>query len=156
MHQIEFSIAATPQDFESAKSLFVEYAQSLPISLDFQNFNSELDVLEKMYSKPKGCLILGYFNQQAVACVGVRKIDADYCELKRMYVKPAYRTQGAGKELLALALANAKELGYKFIRLDTLSSMTAAIHLYKRAGFYEIEPYYYNPVEGSVYMECKL
>jgi ribosomal protein S18 acetylase RimI-like enzyme len=153
MPQIEFKLAATPKDFESAKSLFVEYAQSLPISLDFQNFNAELEILEEMYGNPTGCIILGYRNEQAVACVGVRRIDEAYCELKRMYVKPDCRTHGAGRQLLALALLNAKELAYKYIRLDTLTVMTTAITLYKSAGFYEIDPYYQNPVEGSVYME---
>lgn len=139
-----------------AIGLFQEYANSLNISLAFQNFEEELNIINSMYGSPTGCLLLVYENQQAIACAAYRKIDKNICELKRMYIKPDYRGKGVGQEILNILLLRSKLNGYKFMRLDTLDTMIPAIKLYIKNGFYKIDAYCYNPNEGVLYMEKSL
>ena len=139
-----------------AIKLFNEYAHSLNISLDFQNFEAELKTLQTMYGSPTGSLLLVYDNDVAIACAAYRKIGEGICELKRMYIQPAYRGRGIGKNLLKQLCDKAKINGYHKMQLDTLDSMLPAIGLYKSNQFYEIPAYYHNPLEGVVYMEKKL
>lgn len=152
---ISFKTASSNTDFENAHSLFTQYADSLPFDLSFQNFDAELKTLAINYNKPQGALILGYFNEVPVGCVGIRKWDGEIAELKRLYVNPEYRGYGLGAKLLAYAIDHAMQLSYKKIRLDTLEIMDAAIKLYRSFGFYEIDAYRFNP-EPAVYMEKDL
>ena len=101
-------------------------------------------------------MLLAYKDEIVVSCAGVREQYHDIAELKRLYVRPEYRSYKIGRKLLELALEIAKELHYKQIRLDTIPSQTQAQNLYHSFGFYEIPPYRFNPVEGAVYMEKKL
>ena len=149
----EIIIANTESDYAEAAILFKEYAAWLNIDLGFQNFDEELLQLKEMYSHPNGAIILSKNENIFTGCVAVRKKENDIAELKRMFIKPAYRKEGIGALLLQKALAIAKDLQYKKIRLDTLSTMTPAINLYKRYGFYEIEPYYYNPEKNAIFFE---
>ena len=153
---ILFKIASTNQEFEDGKNLFLQYAKSLDINLSFQDFSSELKMIDKQYNKPKGSLLLAYKNNIAVGCVGIRELDKDTAELKRMYVQPEYRKYKIGMKLLELAIQISKDLNYKSIRLDTLPTMTKAQDLYRSFGFYEIPSYRFNPVDGTVFMEKKL
>ena len=155
-NNIVFKIADTKQEFNAAKNLFQQYAQSLDIDLCFQNFNDELITIEKQYKKPAGALLLAYKNNSAVGCAGIRQLDKETAELKRMFVQPEYRQFKIGKKILELAIDIAKNLKYKRIRLDTLPTMTKAQSLYRAFGFYEITPYRFNPVEETVFMEKKL
>jgi len=150
---ISFFLAQADQDYEAAKLLFEEYADSIGINLDFQHFKEELADLREMYAPPYGGIILAKESGKIIGCVGVRKIIGNAGELKRMYIQPAYQGRGAGKCLLEHALQLAKQSNYSIIKLDTLSSMPAAMRLYKQAGFYEIPPYYQNPVGTAVYFE---
>ena len=138
------------------RELFQEYADSLGFSLDFQNFDKELNSLPGDYAAPEGCLLLAYTGNQVVGCVGLRKISEGICEMKRMYLREEYRGKGIGKKLANRIIQEARQIGYKRMRLDTISTMVEAIHLYKSMGFKEIEQYYYNPIEGTKYMELKL
>lgn len=153
---ITYTIAQTGFDFEQAKELFREYVQSLGVDLSFQDFEKELTTIGQQYYQPNGGLILAFKDKQPVGCVGVRKLEYDIAELKRMYVKPACRGYNVGLELLTHSLKLAQELGYKKIRLDTLKNMTRAQSLYQSLGFYEIPPYRFNPLEGAIYMEKSL
>ena len=146
----------TANQFNDAISLFQEYANSLNISLAFQNFDEELNIINSMYGSPTGCLLLVYDNELPVACAAYRKIGEDICELKRMYIKPDYRRKGIGQEIMNILCTRAKINGYSLMRLDTLDTMTPAIKLYSNNGFYKIEAYCYNPNEGVVYMEKSL
>lgn len=146
----------TTDQFNDAISLFQEYANSLNISLAFQNFDEELNVINSMYGSPTGCLLLVYDNELPIACAAYRKIGEDICELKRMYIKPNYRRKGIGQEMMNILCTRAKLNGYSLMRLDTLDSMTPAIKLYSNNGFYTINAYYHNPNEGVVYMEKAL
>ena len=146
----------TTDQFNDAISLFQEYANSLNISLAFQNFDEELNIINSMYGSPTGCLLLVYDNELPIACAAYRKIGEDICELKRMYIKPDYRRKGVGQEIMNILCTRAKLNGYTLMRLDTLDTMTPAIKLYSNNGFYTIEAYYHNPNEGVVYMEKSL
>ncbi|MBS1933156.1 MAG: GNAT family N-acetyltransferase [Bacteroidetes bacterium] len=153
---ISLIIAENPTEFADAKLLFIEYANSLDVDLAFQDFEKELQSIDVQYNKPFGGLVLAYINNIAAGCAGIRKSDGETAELKRMFVRPEFRGQNIAQQMLLMAISLAKELNYKRIRLDTLPSMSSAQKLYKDYGFYEIPPYRYNPVEGSVFMEKDL
>lgn len=153
---ITFRQASTIAEFEKGKQLFLEYIQSLNFALTFQDVDRELAEISVEYNTPTGALLLAFDNDKAIACAGVRKIDGTTAELKRMFVDPNYRGLQLGQQILQKALDTAKQLGYKYIRLDTVPHMHAAIKLYKTAGFYEIEPYRFNPIDGAIYMEKEL
>jgi ribosomal protein S18 acetylase RimI-like enzyme len=153
---ISVIIAGSAQEFEDGKLLFKQYASTLGFDLSFQKFDSELDSISAKYNAPVGALLLAYDQNKPVACAGVRQIDENTAELKRMFVIPEYRGQKLGEKLLVMALQVAKDLQYKTIRLDTFNNMTSAIKLYRAYGFYDIEPYYYNPLDGALFLEKEL
>jgi GNAT superfamily N-acetyltransferase len=144
--------AETTTDFENGKRLFLQYIQSLDFELSFQDVDRELKEIAIEYNYPTGALLLIYDGSQAIACAGVRKIDTHIAELKRMFVDAAYRGHQLGRQLLQMAIDEARQLGYRSIRLDTVPQMHAAIRLYKAAGFHEIEPYRFNPMPGAIFM----
>jgi ribosomal protein S18 acetylase RimI-like enzyme len=153
---IDFYLATTDEDYAKARMLFNEYAKAININLDFQHFDEELDGLKKMYALPYGGIILARRETEIIGCVAIRKINLEVGELKRMYIKPNQQKKGIGKILLAEALLLAKNCNYTILKLDTLNYMLPAIHLYKQAGFYEIAPYYHNPIATAVYFEKTL
>lgn len=136
-----------------ARTLFREYADSLAIDLSFQNFADEMEAFPAGYVPPEGALILALRGDDALGCIGVRRFDTGVCEMKRLYVRAGGRGSGLGRRLCEAALDAARKLGYSRMRLDTLADMTAARKLYRQLGFKEIAPYYYNPVDGTSYME---
>ena len=148
--------ALTPEHFNDGKLLFREYVNALPFVLNFQDIEYELANIATMYSPPKGALLLAYVNNTAIACTGVRKLDSETAELKRMFVQSKYRGQKIGRQLMQLALQVAKELGYQFIKLDSVREMEAALKLYRAYGFKETGAYCYNPLPTAVYMEKQL
>ncbi len=153
---ITYKIAHAAKDFEDGEKLFQEYAKSLSIDLSFQDFASELKTIEKQYNKPRGALMLAYNEELAVGCAGIRELDNEIAELKRMFVQQEYRGCQIGQTLLNMAIDTAIEIGYKKIRLDTLPDMTKAQNLYKEMGFYTIPAYRLNPIKETVYMEKNL
>lgn len=154
--KISYRIAYTEQDFENGKKLFEEYASTLNVDLSFQNFSKELETIYKQYNKPEGGLLLAQDGVNAVGCAGVRKLDDQIAELKRMYVQSAYRGYQIGLRLLEHSIELARGLGYQKIRLDTLENMHNAQELYRSFGFYEIPSYRFNPLKGTIYMEKSL
>lgn len=148
--------ALTEKLIKKTRKLFIEYTNYLAIDLDFQNFKDELNSLPGNYAPPEGCILLAYYKGKIAGCVGVRKFQDDICEMKRLYVRPKFRRQDIGKGLSMSIIHKAKEIGYKYIRLDTLPFMKEAIKLYTRLGFKEITPYRYNPFEGTKFFELKL
>jgi len=153
---IIYKIAETKSDFEEGKELFREYAKSLGVDLSFQDFEKELKTIDQQYRQPDGGLIVAFKDEQPVGCAGIRKLDGEITELKRMYVKAEYRGFRIGVGLLKHSMKLAAELGYKKMRLDTLKNMTKAQSLYQSFGFYEIPSYRFNPLEGTIYMEKNL
>ena len=148
--------AASQKEINEIRMLFMEYSASLDFKLDFQNFEYEINNLPGEYSPPDGKLYLALYKDKAAGCIALRKIDCDYCEMKRLYVRSEYRGLKIGKALTEIIINEAKRIGYKFIRLDTVPSMSSARKLYVEFGFKEIPAYRYNPVEGAVYMELNL
>lgn len=153
---IVFKVASDKIDFDNAIVLFKQYASTLEINLEFQNFSDELNTIAVQYNKPKGALILAYSNQVSIGCAAIREFDDTIAELKRMYVRDEFRGLKVGVKLLEKAIEVAKNLSYRKVRLDTLPSMKKAQELYRSFGFYEIPAYRFNPVEGTVYMEKEL
>lgn len=153
---IIFKIAETDQDFTEGVKIFRQYADDLGLDLTFQDFTGELKTIDRQYNKPKGALLLVYHENNVIGCAGLRALDNDTAELKRMFVQVAYRGNKIGQQILDRMIEIAKERNYKTIRLDTLQSMTPALNLYRSYGFYEIPAYRFNPIEGPVFMEKKL
>ena len=152
----EIRIAKTAKDFIAAKKLILEYADWLNIDLSFQDFENEINYLQKIYAEPTGGLTLAIVNDKAVGVAGIRKFEEKVCELKRMYVKEPFRNIGIGKLILQYSIDYARKLNYNSIKLDTDSSMKAAIKLYLAHGFKETEPYRFNPFETVRYFELGL
>ncbi|MGB9005071.1 MAG: GNAT family N-acetyltransferase [Candidatus Aminicenantales bacterium] len=155
MPVVEIVMARSAEDYALAKELFLEYAGDIGLDLSFQNFDEELAGLTVQYGPSEGGILLLSVEDRPAGCVAVRRFEKDTAELKRMYVRPAYRGQGYGRRLGEEALALARRLGYQAIRLDTLPQMGKAIALYQSFGFVEIEPYRFNPVPGAKYFELE-
>lgn len=156
INQIDFEINPPEEKLPDIKKLFIEYANTLGFDLSFQDFDKEISSLIEIYSPPYGALIIAKMEEKPIGCVALRKINENICEMKRLYVKLKFRGRGIGKILVFYVLKEAKRIGYKFIRLDTVPKMREAIALYKSFGFYEIEAYRYNPVKGAKFMEFEL
>jgi ribosomal protein S18 acetylase RimI-like enzyme len=138
------------------RELFVEYAAWLNVDLCFQGFNDELASLPGAYARPDGRLLLATRDGQAAGCIALRRFDERSGEVKRLWVRPAFRAAGLGRQLALQVIAGAREAGYQRLVLDTLAPMGEAIALYRSLGFGEIPPYYHNPLAGAVYMAMDL
>jgi len=148
--------AGTSEEVAQARALFEEYAASLDFDLHFQNFREELACLPGEYTEPFGCLLVAWQGDQAAGCVALRKMEKDICEMKRLYVRPAFRNRGVGRSLARAIIDQAKERGYARMRLDTVPAMKEAQALYESLGFNRISPYRFNPVPGTAFLELTL
>lgn len=148
--------ALSEEHLATVRKLFLEYESSLPFDLDFQNFDEEISHLPGEYSRPVGCILVAFVGEGAAGCVALRKFEAKICEMKRLYVRPAFRGKGLGRKLAGEVITEAKKIGYRKMRLDTVSSMTEAIGLYKSFGFREIPQYRVNPLPDAIFFEMEL
>lgn len=149
--------AGSSQQIASARVLFLEYANSLNFSLCFQSFEKELAQLPGEYAPPGGRLLLAAHGSELAGCVALHKLENEICEMKRLYVRPQFRGKGLGRVLAERIVADAREIGYKRLRLDTVEPvMPGAVALYRKLGFREIAPYRENPIQGALYMELEL
>ncbi len=140
-----------------ARELFLEYANSLGFSLCFQSFDKELAGLPGDYAPPNGRLLLASIGGETAGCVALHKLESDICEMKRLYLRPKFRGHGLGLALVERVLSEARSIGYRRMRLDTVEpAMKDAVAMYRRFGFREIPPYRENPIEGAMYMELEL
>ncbi len=150
----------TPELIDATREILREYAASLQIDLCFQNFEAELATLPGEYAAPSGQLLLAYVGDALAGCGALRALaDVDYanaCEMKRLYVRPAFRRFALGRALAERLLDEARRAGYSVMLLDTLDEMEAARELYSTLGFEEIPPYYYNPIAGAHYLKAEL
>ena len=142
---------------DDIRALFLEYAQSLDFSLCFQSFDRELSGLPGPYARPDGRLILCQVDARPAACIAMKKLEPDVCEMKRLYVRPEFRGHQLGLKLATHLIEEARRAGYKRMRLDTVPrTMGYAVQLYRSLGFKEIPPYYDNPIAEALYMELDL
>jgi GNAT superfamily N-acetyltransferase len=152
-----FRQAESAAQIAQARELFLEYAQSLGFSLCFQNFDQELADLPGDYAPPDGRLLLAEFEGQVAGCVALHKLEEGICEMKRLYLRPQFRGKGLGRVLADRIIGEARRIGYRRMRLDTVEPvMKDAVGMYRRIGFREISAYCANPVAGALYMELLL
>ncbi len=165
--------AVSLADITRVRRLFQEYAAGLGFSLCFQNFEHELASLPGDYSRPRGRLLLASVGNQLAGCVALHPLSdstpaspetnspqtppPQYCEMKRLYVRPEFRGQRAGYALAQRVIAEARAIGYSHMRLDTIAStMRSAVELYRTLGFKEISSYRENPISEALFMELQL
>lgn len=154
---LSFVQAESAAQIAQARELFLEYAKSLGFSLCFQNFDKELASLPGDYSPPDGRLLLAEYESQVAGCVALHKLADGICEMKRLYLRPQFRGKGLGRALAGRIIAEARQIGYQRMRLDTVEPvMKDAVAMYRRIGFREIAPYCQNPMPGALYMELLL
>jgi len=160
---MELEIKLAYDQAQDISELFTEYTNmliegddSIREYLKIQNYNDELLHLEKKYGFPYGRLYIAYYNGKPAGCIGLRKIDNENCEMKRLYVKPSFRGKHIAKQLINKIINDSRDIGYKYILLDTLPFLQNAINLYKQFGFYEIGCYNDSPMETSIYMKKDL
>ena len=153
---IDVRPARIPDEVLAVLDLFREYAERLGIDLCFQRFEEELTGLPGAYAPPGGRLLVAGSRTQLAGCVACRPHASGVCEMKRLYVRPAFRGLGLGRRLIDRLADEAAAAGYREMVLDTLPVMVAAIGLYRSAGFDETGPYTYNPVPGALYFRKSL
>jgi GNAT superfamily N-acetyltransferase len=144
------------EELPAVRRLFEEYAASLEVDLAFQDFERELRELPGEYAPPAGRILLALEADEAAGCVALRPYEPDVCEMKRLYVRPAFQGTGLGRRLAEGIVDAGREAGYRLMRLDTLPTMEAARSLYGSLGFDEIEAYRHNPVHGTTYFQLRL
>jgi ribosomal protein S18 acetylase RimI-like enzyme len=137
---------------EEVRELIVEYASATGVDLEFQGFSQEMETLESYYE----LLLIARWNGELAGCVALRRIDERLCEMKRLYVRQSFRGHRIGLTLAERVIDEARDRGYEAMRLDTLPTMADAMRMYEQLGFKDIEPYRYNPIEGSRFLELRL
>ena len=148
--------ASFPAELDLVRELFLEYADGLGVDLCFQGFDAELAGLPGKYEPPAGRLLLAWKDNQAVGCVALRPLDGGNCEMKRLYVRPEARGESLGRQLVEQVCIEARQAGYSRICLDTLPTMASAQSLYQSLGFVAVEPYVFNPIQGTRFLALDL
>jgi ribosomal protein S18 acetylase RimI-like enzyme len=143
---------APATDMDAVRAIFREYAASVGLDLEFQDFSEELATLPGHYDP----ILFAYWNHDIAGCVALRDLGDGICEMKRLYVRPQFQQHGIGRALAVALIELARERGHRAMRLDSLPSMTRAIRLYERLGFHDTVPYRYNPVAGTRFLELVL
>lgn len=157
MHEIKFRQAESEADISAAREIFREYEAWLGLDLCFQGFEEELENLPGKYAAPAGRLYLATDGDEIAGCIALRQIEEGICEMKRLFVREEFRGRQVGRLLIERVIADAEEIGYSGMRLDTFPpKMGKAVQLYEAYGFREIPPYYENPNEGILFMELRL
>ncbi len=151
------SQAQSAGEIEQIRELFLEYEKALGVSLCFQGFDKELASLPGCYAPPSGRLLLASYEGQLAGCVALHQLEPEIGEMKRLYLRPSVRGKGLGRTMIDVIVNEARAIGYRRLRLDTIEPlMRDAVALYRRMGFREIPPYCANPFEGALYMELNL
>lgn len=160
---MSIKIVSAYEQSEKVRILFAEYTEMLIANdesfkhyLSIQNYDEEIQHLEAKYGMPEGRLYLLYYDEELAGCIGLRKMDHQNCEMKRLYIRPEFRGRKLGNLLVKKVIEDAREIGYSYMLLDTFSYLQRAIQIYKKFGFYEIERYNDNPMDASIYMKLDL
>jgi ribosomal protein S18 acetylase RimI-like enzyme len=154
--EIRLVQAATPELIHAARALFREYAEAIGVDLEYQGFTAELASLPGPYAPPNGALLIARAGEAVAGCVALRPLDARTGEMKRLYVRPEYRSTGLGCRLVESAIDAARQAGYSELRLDTLPTMASAQALYRRLGFIGIPPYNDKYLPGTQFYSLRL
>lgn len=154
--EIILSQASSPELVVTARDLFREYAQAIATDLEYQGFAAELAALPEPYVPPQGALLIAHAGADIAGCVALRPLDDRTGEMKRLYVRPAYRSLGLGKRLVEAVIHAAREAGFSELRLDTLPNMASAQALYRQLGFVEIPPYNETHLPGTRFYALRL
>ena len=148
---------------ETVRELFAEYTHMLvahdpyfQVYLDLQNYDAELADLTKKYGLPHGRLYIAWCDDRPAGCIGLRRLDGETCELKRLYVRPAYRGQGIAGQMMQRILADARAIGYTAMQLDTEPFLRSALRMYRGLGFYEIPRYNDSPLDTTIFLRLEL
>lgn len=160
---MDIKIIPAYENTQEVETLFSEYTDMLIAGdrsfqkyLDIQHYDEEIKNLEVKYGTPFGRLYLAYCNKEPAGCIGLRKIDEQNCEMKRLYVRPKFRGRKVGDQLVRKIIEDARKIGYSYMVLDTLPFLENAINIYKKYGFYEIDSYNDSPMSTSIYMKLDL
>src|SRR5256885_14840444 len=148
--------ARWPDDRATIEALFREYVASLAEDISFQNVDDELSMLPGKYARPGGVVLIARAGAASAGAIAYRMVEPGVCEMKRLYVRPAFRGSGLGRELANELIEDARLHGYRTMLLDTLASMQSARALYRDLGFVPVAPYYDNPLPGVMYMALQL
>ena len=154
--QLRITEARWPHDRALVETLFREYVDSLDADISFQDVASELAGLPGKYARPEGVVLIAWLGDEAAGCVALRPLEPGTCEMKRLYVRPAFRGHAIGRSLAEALIEHARAMRYRIMVLDTLASMGAALTLYRALGFKRIRPYYDNPLPGATYLGLEL
>jgi ribosomal protein S18 acetylase RimI-like enzyme len=153
---IQLERVATRERVAVVRDLFREYAASIGTDLEYQDFAAELAALPEPYVPPRGALLIAHVDGETAGCVALRPLDERTGEMKRLYVRPAFRSTGLGRRLVEAVVGAAHRACYVELRLDTLPAMTSAQGLYRRLGFVEIPPYNTRHLPGTRFFSLKL
>ncbi|MDM4768120.1 GNAT family N-acetyltransferase [Pelomonas sp. SE-A7] len=158
--EIMLRVPESAEQWDEARKLLIDYSESLAVDLCFQGFEAELAGLPGPYAQPRGVFLVAWVDGQPAGCGAFRDLtDSDYpnaCEMKRLFVRPAFRRFGLGRSLTQALIDRATEAGYSNMLLDTLDDMEAARGLYESLGFVEVPPFYFNPIPGAHYLKVEL
>ena len=156
-NDVHIAEVVTEEDIEHVRRLFRAYADWLDVDLCFQEFDAELATLPGIYAPPRGRLLLARVGGEVAGCVGLRPLEDDICEMKRLWMEPGFAGRGIGRSLAEAIVDAGRELGYRAMRLDTMPArLKAAGHIYETLGFKKIPDYYHNPLDGAVMFELEL
>lgn len=158
MPEAEIRAATSDADYAAARTLILEYAEWLGVDLEFQDFDGEIGDLPGLYGAPAGRLFLAFGGDVPAACVGLRRLPAiGEAEMKRLFVRPAFRGRGLARRLVRRVISTARDLGYRTLRLDTWPPrMAQADAMYRRLGFVSTPSYYHNPYPGVIFYALPL
>jgi putative acetyltransferase len=156
LEEIELKHATDGELVDVARLLFTEYLAAINIDLEYQGFSAELAGLPHPYTPPAGALFVAMSGNEPMGCVGLRRLNGERCEMKRLYVRPAAQGAGLGRRLVEAVIAAARAAGYRELVLDTLASMQTAQALYRRLGFVEVAPYGQNYLPNTVFYALNL
>jgi putative acetyltransferase len=148
-------VASGPR-LSTVRKLFREYQAFLGIDLCFQSFEEELASLPGRYGPPGGVILLAHHGCRAAGCVALRDLGKGVCEMKRMFVRPQYRGLGIGVALAEAIVAEGRKLGYRTMKLDSVSRLETALGIYRKLGFKKTVPYCHNPLEGAIFLAKRL
>jgi len=153
---MKIELVTSEPSLSQVRDIFREYQSSIGVDLCFQNFEEELSSLPGKYAPPEGRLYLAFIDGGLAGCIALRPLQENNCEMKRLYVRSQFRGRDLGRSLANKVIEDARQIGYRKMFLDTMSTMKTAQALYSSLGFREISPYCYNPADGVQYLGLDL